>query len=137
MGFITGTLLFAGGVAFGGVVATKATIALVKEAVFNSLNRQQPKYRSYHDLYGSRPCSYTKRIDDIVFSRRGDADAVLDEMDEIISKYGLASVADLYELAGVTSNFTDQRYGWTTTRNARVIRVYGGYAIELPKPTHI
>ncbi len=137
MGFITGTLLFAGGAAFGGVVAARATFAVVKEAVFDSLNRQQPKYRSYRDFYGSRPCGYTKRIDDIVFSRRGDADAVLDKMDEIISKYGFASVADLHDFTGVTSNFTDQQYGWTTTRNARVIRVRDGYAIELPNPTHI
>ena len=41
-----------------------------------------------------------------------------------------------YEACGVSSNrpYTDEKWGWTTLRNARVIRVRDGYTLELPRP---
>jgi hypothetical protein len=72
--------------------------------------------------------------DDVVLDNRGEAEDVLSRMDEIVSTYGLVSVADLYDLVGVTGNYTDNKYGWTDIRNASVIRVKDGYLIKLPKP---
>jgi hypothetical protein len=45
----------------------------------------------------------------------------------------LVSVADLYDLVGVTGNYTDNKYGWTDIRSASVIRVRDGYMLKLPK----
>ena len=54
-------------------------------------------------------------------------------MDELVSTYGLVSVADFFDLLGVTGNYTDNNYGWTDIRNAKVMRVKDGYMIKLPK----
>lgn len=71
--------------------------------------------------------------DDIILDNRGEAEEVLTRMDELIDEYGLVSVADLYDLVGVTGNYTDNKYGWTDIRSASVVRVRDGYMIKLPK----
>lgn len=72
--------------------------------------------------------------DDIIFENKQDADSVLLQMDEIVDEYRLVSVADLYDLAGVSgAPHTANKYGWTSTRNAEVIRTNGGYIIKLPR----
>lgn len=71
--------------------------------------------------------------DDIVLDNRGEAEEILDRMDELIDTYGLVSVADFYDLAGITSAYTDNKYGWTNLRNASVVKVRDGYMIKLPK----
>ncbi len=97
-------------------------------------------YRSYYerekehdrDRYASRGRS-NYSYNDIIIDNRGEAEEVLSRMDELIDTYGLASVADFYELVGVTGQYTDNKYGWTDIRNASVVRVRDGYIIKLPK----
>ena len=71
--------------------------------------------------------------DDIVLDSRGEAEEVLTRMDELIDTYGNVSVADLYDLVGKSSEYTDNKYGWTNIRNAEPIRVRDGYMLKLPK----
>ena len=71
--------------------------------------------------------------DDITFATRGDAESVLMRMDELIDVYGSACVADFYDLAGVTGNYTDNKYGWIDLQSATVIRMRDGYIIKFPK----
>ena len=71
--------------------------------------------------------------DDIVLETRGEAEEVLLRMDELIDTYGMASVADLYDLVGKSCHYTDHKYGWTNLRNAEPIRVRDGYMLKLPK----
>lgn len=75
--------------------------------------------------------------DDIVFDSRNDAENVLSQMDEIMNEYGLVRVGDLYDLAGVSSPHTSNKYGWTNIRNAEVVRVREGYIIKLPRAVPI
>ena len=82
-------------------------------------------------LYGSY--SY----DDIILSTRGEAEDVLTRMDELMDKYGLVRVADLYDLVGITGNYTDNKYGWTNIRNAKITRLRDGYMIEMPRAVPI
>ena len=96
-------------------------------------------YRSYYDGGNIRRDYSTTRTktgynyDDIILDNRGEAEEVLSRMDELISTYSLVSVADLYDLVGVTGNYTDNKYGWTDIRSASVIRVRDGYMLKLPK----
>ena len=96
-------------------------------------------YRSYYDRgnerndYGRTRTRVGYDYDDIVLDKRDEAEDVLSRMDELISTYGMASVADLYELVGVTGNYTDNKYGWTDIRSASAIRVRDGYLLKLPK----
>ena len=72
--------------------------------------------------------------DDIVFETRGDAEKVLDSMNDIISQYGVVSVLDLYDLADVsTDNYAANKYGWTDISGCKAIRVRDGYILKLPR----
>lgn len=71
--------------------------------------------------------------DDFIFDNRGEAEDVLDRMNELIENYGMVSVADLYDLVGESGAFTNNKYGWTNLRNAEVVRVREGYMLKLPK----
>ena len=72
--------------------------------------------------------------DEITFESRGDAERVLTELDEAIDRYGVISVGDLYNAAGVTTdNYAVNKYGWTNIRSAEVIRARDGYVIKMPK----
>lgn len=69
---------------------------------------------------------------DVVLENRGDAEDVLSRLEELIDVYGIASVADLYDLVGLSGNFTDNKYGWKDLRNAQVVRVSNGYLLKMP-----
>lgn len=71
--------------------------------------------------------------DDIVIPTRGEAEEVLLQMEDLIDTYDVVSVADLYDLVGKESRYTDNHYGWTNIRNAEPIRVRDGYILKLPK----
>ena len=95
-------------------------------------------YRSYYEDDGRRTNGSLRirndyNYNDISLDNRGEAEDVLSRMDELISTYGLVSVADFYDLVGFTGNYTDNNYGWTDIRNARVVAVKDGYVIKLPK----
>lgn len=72
--------------------------------------------------------------DDILIENRGEAEAVLDQMEEVIGKYGFVSVFDLYDMVDITAPHTSNKYGWTDIRTAKVVPVRGGYVLKLPKP---
>lgn len=72
-------------------------------------------------------------FDDVILDSRGDAEDVLDRMCELVAAYGMASIADLYDLVGITGNYTDNKYGWTDLRSAYVDRVRDGYLIRMPR----
>ena len=97
-------------------------------------------YRSYYDRRDDdrRTTSSTRTrnaydYDDIILESRGEAEDVLSRMDELIETYGVVSVADLYDLVGISGNYTDNKYGWSNIRNAEPVRVQDGYMLKLPK----
>ena len=102
-------------------------------------NGTKPSYRSYYDHERNNDIRKTTRrtaysFDDIVMDNRADAEEVLDSMLATIDKYGIVSVADMYDLVGITGNYTDNKYGWTDLRSARIERERdGGYTINLPR----
>lgn len=79
----------------------------------------------------------TYDYDNISFTSRRDAEAVLMAMDDVIDRYGIVRVADYYEFSGVTGSYTDNNYGWTNLSTARVDRTRDGYVIRLPRPMTI
>lgn len=89
--------------------------------------------RSSRNSSSYRRSSYYT-YDDIILDSRGEAEEVLRQMDAIIEEFDVASVADLYDLVGISRNFTDQRYGWDNLSDARVERLRdGGYMLRMPR----
>ena len=93
-------------------------------------------YRDYSRRADRRDSSWTRvgyDYDDIILETRGEAEDVLERMNELIDTYDVVSVADLYDLVGKSCNYTDNKYGWTNIRNAEPIRVRDGYLLKMPK----
>ncbi len=72
-------------------------------------------------------------FDDMVFVNRGDADEVLGNLVDAVMDFGQATVADLYDFAGIDSVFTDHKYGWRDLSMASISRVKNGWLLNLPR----
>lgn len=73
----------------------------------------------------------------IIFQTRQDAENTLDSLKEMIELYGFISLADVCDLVGITPSYTDNKYGWRSLNNAKVVRSRYGYFIEVPKAVEI
>lgn len=92
-------------------------------------------YNSYSQKSSQPPMKSKYSFDDLIFEYRSDADDVKDQLMAIIEgPYRQASVADLYDLVGKPTDFTDNNYGWQELKNISVVYKDGGYKINLPKP---
>ena len=96
-------------------------------------------YSKYYDDRRDRDYDRRSRTrsgydyDEIILESRAEAEEVLNSMDDLLERYGLVSVADLYDLVGITGNYTDNKYGWTNLRHASVQRLRDGYLLKLPR----
>lgn len=101
----------------------------------------------YESIYNSRSskASTRKRVsgyayDNVVLETRGEAEEVLDNMYELVDTYGVASVMDLYDLAGLETRHTDGHYGWDadSINSATIVRrSRDEYEIKMPRPKQI
>ena len=116
---------------YGGSGQTKKLSLSSKISYRNFYERDDERYRE------SRKAKIGYSYDEIVLETRGEAEEVLTRMDELIETYGMVSVADLYDLVGITCNYTDNKYGWTSVRNAEPVRTRDGYVLKLARPIPI
>lgn len=84
----------------------------------------------------SRPSIYN--LSDVEFPERGPVEQIIEELRRYVSVYGMASVADFYELCGIPTNHTDNKYGWKNLSNVTIDRrINGTYSIRFPRPEPI
>lgn len=107
-------------------------------------------YVSYNNRYavnpGNRrdrtePPAQTRRaktaqaFDELVLETRAEADEVLTMLFSCIEEYGQVTVSDLYDMLGMSADFTDEKWGWEDMRGSTITRVKGGgYLLDLPRP---
>lgn len=72
-----------------------------------------------------------------IFERREDAESVLSGMYNVLNEYRVVRVSDFYDLCGVTSEFTDNNWGWYDLRGSSIMRVNNGYIVSLPPTVEI
>lgn len=113
-GILKNTLLLLGGMALGSL-ATRRAIRYAVENRYDRVKYEEP-----------------------IFGTGEDAEQVLDGLKTLISTYGNATAADLYELAG-THDFKYEmtRIGWTSVDGAEIVQTDDGYIITLPQPKPI
>ena len=109
----------------------------------SSSNSTRYSYNSYYEKEkrperdrGYSPARRTmiRDYNDINLDSRGAAESVLDEMNRTIDDYRIVTVADFYDLVGITGDYTDNDYGWTDISTATINRDRGGgYIIKFPK----
>lgn len=74
----------------------------------------------------------TFNSDEYIIDTRMEALQVLDGLKQQLQEYGTVSVADFFDLIGVSTNYTDNNYGWTNLATASIVMVHGGVALRLP-----
>lgn len=82
----------------------------------------------------SRRARAAHNFEEIIFPSRSDAEAVLTALFDILEQYNEVKLSEFYEAAGISGNFTDERYGWTDLRGSRAVRTRNGWLLDLPRP---
>ncbi len=136
-------------------IVTTVIIPAIKKAIMDAMDMflygeggsqrkagsaSKVSYRSYYEKNQDRRDARPTRAnafdyDNIIFDSRGDAEACLDAMYDILSTYPTVSVADLYDLADMppTNNYMLNRYGWVDLSGSAVVRTRDGYILKLPR----
>jgi hypothetical protein len=74
-----------------------------------------------------------KQIDRIYFASVSDIHVLTDALDAHLAAYGVVSLADLNELAGITGHFSDRQWGWTELPNSfKILSEEQGWTFDLP-----
>lgn len=81
-----------------------------------------------------RPHANMKDYEDIIFDSKADAEEVLSQMIELIDIYGQVTIIDLYDLSGLTLDYSTGNYGWRNLSTATARRIRDGYILDLPRP---
>ena len=71
-------------------------------------------------------------MNDVILGTKEQAELVAERLIDILEKYDVASLADLYDLLGLETSHIDQKWGWTYLGNVQVHQVRQGYLLELP-----
>lgn len=101
---------------------------------YNGISRGPARDRVIDDRPMSRRARANHDFGEIIIPTRPEAEAVLEGLFALLEQYDVASVADLYEMVGVSSQFTDRKWGWTDLRGTDIRRVREGYLLDLPRP---
>lgn len=91
--------------------------------------RRAPRHISREEQFG---------LDQLLFDTTQEAQAVLSQLLENISRYGHASVGDLYALVGWTGEYILENYVWTNLDDYTIYPSRGGgYILDLPEPRYV
>jgi len=71
-------------------------------------------------------------MNDVVLSSKEEAELVIERLADILDKYDVVSLADLYDLLGLQTSHVDNKWGWTDLRGVTVRQIRTGYLLELP-----
>lgn len=71
-------------------------------------------------------------VNDIVLVSRAEAELVLERLIDIIDKFQVAALADLYDLVGLPASHIDNKWGWSYLNNVTIRQVREGFVIDLP-----
>ena len=107
------------------------------EKMYSRRDRDRDRDSRRDERSMSRRGRMNHDFQEIVLGSRAEAEDIIDQLRERIEEFDVATVMDLYDAAGVTSDFTDERWGWTDLQDARVDRVRDGFLLDMPRPEPI
>lgn len=148
---IKNACIFASGAAVGFVVCGVSMVKIALESedvrrfvadkisdkIYEFISNEEAPRRQINKKVSYRDAYYYKHFDTIVFDSREKAENVLETLKEIINEYGLVTVADLHESAGLDISYTENKYGWVNLKEAKIVRVRQGYKLVLPETVPI
>ena len=74
------------------------------------------------------------QADELIFETRAQCQEAIYRMHDVMDEYKLLSIADLYDIVGLPTSYTDNNYGWDDISGAEPVRLPNGtYLLKLPK----
>lgn len=98
--------------------------------VYNSPMRRDPRDIPRGPQY--RTNEPVRSGNEYIISSREEADLVLEKMYDIVSQYGLVTMADLNELVGYPATHIDNKWGWTYLTGTTIRQSRDGWVIDFP-----
>ena len=132
-GFVKGTFIFAGGVVSGLGLAKIAMRAAVN-TILDDLSHER-RAEGYKPNYAHTDVN----VEDILFNSLSDAKEVIGDIKDILKKYGVVTLADVCDLAGVACHYSDYKIGWVNVDDFKVRKCENTseYYISCPKPRRL
>lgn len=96
------------------------------------LDLRDPRERTYPPQALPRGRQNRHDINDVVLATKEEADLVTERLADIMDKYDVVSLMDLYDLLGLQTSPIDNKWGWTYLGNIDVRQIRQGYLLELP-----
>lgn len=111
-------------------------------------NRKNPIRRDYRSEFDKGRSSRRRReeydedddkieYDNIILKRRSDAEDIIREMRKLIRDDGACTIADLLDMVGEDSKFTDNDWGWDDKEDFGIRQVRNGFLIDVCKPRRV
>jgi hypothetical protein len=93
---------------------------------------RDPRERSFAPAVQPRMRQNRHEINDVIIATKEEADLVVERLADILDKYEVVALADLYDLLGLQTSQIDFKWGWTYLGNIQVRQIRQGYLLELP-----
>lgn len=98
-------------------------------------------YRNYDRMYDrqrrSAAPSGDMNFEDYIFNNRYGVEHVIDELDDILDRYGVITAADVCTQIGKTPRSVDNKWGWRSTRDFEPVPVGEGWILSVPKARYL
>ena len=139
-GAIVGTVI-GGAVVIYNAVTSKTIGPAIAKAIAEKLvdsvidKPERVSYKKSNKVsYRSYSYRNSKFDTDILFNTYDEAVKVRDALVDIHENYGLITVADLYDLVGIDTNYTANKYGWVNIHTIPIEQDRNGYILKMPRP---
>lgn len=78
--------------------------------------------------------------EEVIVEDREDARDIVGQLIDLVERFDVATVPDLYAMIGKTPSFTDEKYGWVDAEDLKRVeirRLRDGWLIDLPRPEYL
>lgn len=106
---------------------------------YSDYYRSRSRYSSQDDRDEYRGKLYNEKMDyrNVVLRNREDAERIIRTMHARIDEVGAVSVAEMFDLLDISTNYTDNNWGWNDHRDIDIRRVPSGYLIDVREARYI
>lgn len=112
--FMQGTILRGGGMNYNAISSSPSPLQQAQAA-----NQSRPKVK----------------YQDVRFTSQQHAENVLANMFRLCETFGRVAIGDLNDMIALSSEISDNSYGWTSLQGATISQDGGGWLLELPPST--
>jgi hypothetical protein len=123
-------------IVYGDSVYTRRPTEYRPRVSYNNPILRDPRDPRSRAFLPDQPSPYRvvrRESNDFILASKEEAERVVEQLIDIIDQYQAVSLADLYEIIGLPSSHTDNKWGWTYLTNVEIRQTRQGYLIDLPQ----